>query len=54
MDIQWTIAITEALDFSGEGDLACFSVRGSQSSCHFTFFVFLFFAFTAADDGSQH
>lgn len=36
MDTQWTIAITEALDLIGGGEVARFSVKGSQSSCRLT------------------
>lgn len=41
MDTQWTIAITEALDLIGGGEVARFSVKGSQSSCRLTHLWFL-------------
>lgn len=55
MDTQWTIAITEALDLIGGGEVARFSVKGSQSSCRLTRLWFLPFVshLTPADNDGQ-
>lgn len=43
IDVQWTIAITEALHLGGE-KVACLSVKGSQSCRRLTSSLFLLFS----------